>query len=153
ISYQRARTGNEALQTQVAAGAKQAFYDLLFAQVKHRYLESLIKQADMPAAREGGSIPERLRLESDLAEIRTRASEAAQAEQESQRSYLQTLNLELNTTVALKGDLETHPVSLDLAKLLAWSTQFRSELQQTEFQQELDALGISLSLSERQPTV
>ena len=85
--------------------------------------------------------------------IRTRASEAAQAEQESQRAYLQTLNLELNTTVALKGNLETHPVTLDLAKLLAWSTQYRTELRQTEFQQELDALGISLSLSERQPTV
>ena len=59
----------------------------------------------------------------------------------------------MNTRVSLKGGLETHPVSLDLAKLLAWASQYRTELRQTEFQQELDALGISLSLSERQPTI
>ena len=55
--------------------------------------------------------------------------------------------------MALKGGLETHPISLDLPKLLAWSTEYRSELQQTEFQQELDALGVGLSLAERRPTI
>jgi outer membrane protein TolC len=49
--------------------------------------------------------------------------------------------------------LITHPVELDLQKMLAWSSQYRSELRQTEYQQELDALGISLSLAERTPTV
>lgn len=154
ISYERARSANEALQTQVAASAKQVFYDLLFAQEKKRYLEDLLKKSDLPFAREGGgSLSQQLRLESDLALIRTRASEASQAAQEAERTYLQTLNLELNTTVALKGGLETHPASLDLGKLLAWSSQYRTELRQTEFQQELDALGIGLSLSERQPTI
>jgi len=153
ISYERAKSANEALQTQVSAGAKQAFYDLLFAQEKRRYLRDLLDKSGLPSSAEGGTLIEHLRLESELALIRTRASEAAQGEQEAQRAYLQALNLELNTTVALKGDLETHPVSLDLAKLLAWSAQYRTELRQTEYQQELDALGISLSLSERQPTV
>ena len=55
-------------------------------------------------------LSEQLRLENELALIRTRAAEATQAEQDAERAYLQTLNLELNTTVALKGDLETHPV-------------------------------------------
>jgi outer membrane protein TolC len=153
ISYERARSANEALQTQVSAGAKQAFYDLLFAQEKKRYLNDLLKKGDMPSDARGGTLTEQLRLENELSLIRTRASEAAQAEQDAQRAYLQALNLELSTTVSLKGDLETHPVNLELAKLLAWSTQYRTELRQTEFQQELDALGISLSLSERKPTV
>jgi outer membrane protein TolC len=153
ISYERARSANEALQTQVSATAKQAFYDLLFAQEKKRYLSDLLGKGDMPSSAEGGTLTDQLRLENELSLIRTRASEAAQAELDAQRSYLQALNLELSTTVSLKGDLETHPVSLDLAKLLAWSTQYRTELRQTEYQQELDALGISLSLSERQPTV
>ena len=153
ISYERARSSNEALQTQVAAGAKESFYDLLFAQEKRRYLSDLLKKCDALSSREGASLTEQLRLESEIALVRSRASEAAQAAQSAERAYLQTLNLELNTTVSLKGGLETHPVSLDLAKLLAWSTQYRTELRQTEFQQELDALGISLSLSERQPTV
>jgi len=37
--------------------------------------------------------------------------------------------------------------------LLAWSEQYRSELRQTEFQQETDSLGVALSLAERRPTV
>ena len=153
ISYERAKSANEALQTHVAAAAKEAFYDLLYAQERKRYLDDLLKNSDAARVREAGTLSEQLRLESELASIRTEASEAAQAAQEAQRAYLQTLNLELNTTVALKGGLETHPVSLDLPKLLAWSTQYRSELRQTEFQQELDALGVGLSLAERRPTI
>ena len=153
ISYERAKSSNESLQTQVSASAKQVFYDLLFVQQKKRYLQDLLKKMDSAAARGAGSLTEQLRLEDELSLLQTRASEAAQAEQDTERTYLQTLNLELNTTVALKGNLETHPVTLDLPKLLAWSTQYRSELRQTEYQQELDALGVGLSLAERRPTV
>jgi outer membrane protein TolC len=153
ISYERARSANESLQTQVMASAKQAFYDLLFAREKRSLLGALVKESQAQAVHGMGSLTDQIRLENELALLRTRTSEAEQAEQEARRTYLQRLNLELNTSVALNGSLETHPVHLDLAKLLAWSTQFRSELQQTEYQQELDALGISLSLAERQPTI
>ncbi len=153
ISYERVKNANESLQTQVAAGAKEAFYDFLFAKEKRRYLEDLLKKSDTAGSRGAGTLTEQLRMESALAGVRTQASEAAQAEQEAQRAYLQALNLELNTTVALQGKLETHPVNLDLPKLLAWSTQYRSELRQTEYQQELDALGVGLSLAERRPTI
>src|SRR5262249_34226907 len=129
------------------------YYDLLYTQEKRRTLAKLVRESDGSRARGAGSLTEQLRYESELAQIRTRLSEAAQAEEEAQRTFRQTLNLELNTTVALKGRLETHPVALDLSKLLAWSTQYRSELRQTEFQQEIDALGVGLSLAERRPTV
>ena len=66
---------------------------------------------------------------------------------------VQALNLELNTLVSLKGDLTTQPAELDLQKMLAWASQYRAELRQTEYQEELDALGISLSLAERTPTI
>src|SRR5204863_4082124 len=59
----------------------------------------------------------------------------------------------LNTNVSLKGELSSQPVELDLQKMLAWASQYRAELRQTEYQEELDALGISLSLAERTPTV
>ena len=59
------------------------------------------------------------------------------AEQEALLAYLRTLNLELNTKVLLKGQLETRPMEIDLQKMLAWSAQYRSELRQTEYQQEL----------------
>ena len=37
--------------------------------------------------------------------------------------------------------------------MLAWASRYRSELRQTEYQQESDALGISLSLAERTPSI
>src|SRR5258706_3917729 len=63
ISYARAKNANESLQTQVAAGAKQAFYDFLFAQEKRTYLVELLKKSDTASARCAGSLSNQLRLE------------------------------------------------------------------------------------------
>ncbi len=153
ISYERQRNVNESLEVQVAASAKQVYYDFLYAQQRKLYFQELLKKNESRSSRGVGNLSEQLRYESEISDIRTRASEAAESEQEAQRNYLRTLNLELTTTVSLKGALETHPIQLDLPKLLAWSTQYRSELRQTEYQQELDALGVGLSLAERRPTV
>ncbi|HVO33882.1 MAG TPA: TolC family protein, partial [Elusimicrobiota bacterium] len=153
ISYERARSANEALQNQVTSAAKQAFYDLLFAQEKNREYQALIQRLQALSAESRNSVLEKLRLEDDLGRVRTSAADSNLAMQQATLAYLRTLNLELNTTVQLKGDLETKPVELELPKMLAWANQYRSELRQTEYQQELDALGISLSLAERTPTV
>ncbi len=153
ISYERARNANESLQTQVASTAKQAFYDLLFAGERKRQLIDLMKKSEAWRSRPRASVNDQLHLEHELSDLRAKSAEATKAEQAAHRAYLQALNLELNTTVALRGKLETHQVALDLAKLQAWSTQYRSELRQTEYQQELDALGVGLSLAERRPTV
>jgi outer membrane protein TolC len=153
VAYERARSISESLEVQVNAGAKQAFYDLLLAQDRKRQLEALVNRLQPLANEVGGSLTERLRLEEELGTIRSLAAEAFLNAEQKQLAFLRTLNLELNTQVLLKGALETKPVQLDLQKLLAWSTQYRSELRQTEYQQEMDALGISLSLAERTPTV
>ncbi len=153
ISYERAKSSNEALQTQVAASAKQVFYDLLFAREKRTYLSELLKKSEQMRRASSRSLAERIKLENELSMTRARTSEASQTEQSAHRAFLQALNLELNTSVALQGKLETHPVDLDLSKLIAWSTEYRSELRQTEYQQELDSLSVGLSLSERKPTV
>lgn len=154
ISYERARSANEALQTHVMSMAKKAFYDLLFAQEKSRQYEEALQRLQSllgPAA--GSPLFDVVRLEGEVGLMRTGSAEARLAEQQARLEYLHALNLELNTNVLLKGELVTHPVELDLQKMLAWAAQYRAELRQTEYQQELDALGISLSLAERTPTV
>jgi outer membrane protein len=154
IALERAKSANDALQTQVAANAKLAFYNLLLAQEKRRLFEESLRRAEPSLSSRGAAgLAEQLRLENQLTLFRVRAAEAARVEKEAARTYLRTLNLELGTTVALKGVLQTRPVELDLQKLLAWSGQYRSELRQTEYQQEMDALAIRLSQAERQPTV
>ncbi len=154
VSYERAKTAGEALEGQVSSAAKEAFYDLLLAQEKKRlYAEALGGLQAGQRQTAGGSAGEQLQWESEAALLRADSSRAELEEQERLLAYLHTLNLELNTRVALKGELVTHPVDIDLQRMLAWSTQYRAELRQTEFQEELDALGISLSLAERTPTI
>ncbi len=153
ISYERARSVNESLELQVTNAAKEACYDLLLAQEKSRQYHEIVGKLDTLEHSKGGSLHERIGFESELDYLRAEAADASLAEQQARLSYLRTLNLELNTTILLKGQLETHPMELDLQKMLAWASQYRSELRQTEYQQELDALGVSLSLAERTPTV
>lgn len=154
ISLERAKAASEEHVIQTSAAAKQAFYDLLLAQERNRnYSESIQRLEGLSAKSRRSGIADQIHYEGELARFRAEASEYKLAEQESRLRYLRTLNLELNTQVLLKGNLETHAMNLDLQKMLAWSNQYRSELRQTEYQQELDALGIRLSLAERTPKV
>lgn len=152
ISYERAKSVSDALDGQVTGAAKLAFYDWLAAQEKRRLYAEVLQSIEKPAKPGGGAI-EQIRLEGELSHWRDQTAEARLAEQQARLNYLRVLNLELNTNVQLKGRLETRPVALDLQKMLAWATQYRAELRQTEYQQELDALGIRLSLAERTPKV
>src|SRR6185437_8828217 len=120
ISYERAKSVNESLQLQVASSAKQAFYDLLLAQEKNRQYASLLKTLE-PLTRQtavSGTVADRILWEAELSALQAQAAEAALSEQESRLAYLRALNLELNTNVDLKGQLETHPVDIDLHKAL-----------------------------------
>ena len=154
ISYERARAADESLRVVVTVDAKQAFYDLLMAQEKSRQYAALVER--LRAFRPGdgaASLVERIHSESALDALDAAAAQATLEEQQARLAYLRMLNIELNTNVVLQGQLETRPVKIDLQQMLAWSSQYRSELRQTQYQQELDALGISLSLAERTPTV
>jgi len=153
ISYERARSAREAVRVQVSGAAKEAYYDLLLAQEKSRAYKDVLKRLESYMHRAPSASLEGIRMEKEFASLREDTGQAALAEDESRLAYLQALNLELNTAVSLKGELTTQPIELDLQKMLAWATQYRAELRQTEYQEELDALGISLSLAERTPTI
>jgi outer membrane protein len=153
ISYERARSAADALRVQVSCTAKQAFYDLLLAQEKHHEYLVVLKHLEGYSRRTPTASLESIRIEDEMADLRAEAAQAGLAEDQAKLAYLHALNLELNTDIMLKGELVTQPVDVNLQKMLAWASQYRSELRQTEYQEELDALGISLSLAERTPTV
>ncbi len=67
--------------------------------------------------------------------------------------HLETLGLELNTMISIKGDILAPTEEYDLNKCLAWAKNYRPELSQTQFQETIDSLRVNLSLAERYPTV
>ena len=153
ISYEKARDVQDGLQAQVTGAAKQAFYDLLYAQSRQSIYADAVRKAATVTVPTHGSFDQRLRVERQRMELRDTVADAALEENTARLAFLRTLNLELSTHVQLKGDLETAPRDIDLQKMLAWASRYRSELRQTEYQQESDALGISLSLAERTPRI
>lgn len=153
ISYERAKSANQAARVEVSALAKQAFYDLLLAQEKRKQYEEALKRLDFYGQRAPVATLEGIRVERSWTDLRKELISARQTEEQARLTYLRALNIELNTHVSLKGELHTQPLDLDLQKMLAWASQYRAELRETEYQEELDALGVSLSLAERTPTI
>jgi outer membrane protein TolC len=67
--------------------------------------------------------------------------------------FLNVIGLELDTKIALSGELNMPSDVYDLNKCLARAFEYRPELRQTQFQETIDSLRVNLSLSERYPTV
>ncbi len=67
--------------------------------------------------------------------------------------FLKTVGLELDSRIELSGELTPVHEDYDLNKCLAWAYQFRPELRQTQFQENIDSLRVNLSITERYPTV
>jgi outer membrane protein TolC len=153
IAYEKSRDIQEGLQAQVTASAKQAFFDLLLAQTRSTLYTNAMAKADALHPSTRGSFAERLRFERSRSDLREAVVQSVLEENVARLDYLRTLNLELNTHIQLSGELKTVPSTIDLQKMLAWASRYRSELRQTEYQQESDALGISLSLAERTPRI
>ncbi|OGR90041.1 MAG: hypothetical protein A2992_00650 [Elusimicrobia bacterium RIFCSPLOWO2_01_FULL_59_12] len=153
ISYERARSANQAARVEVTGSAKEAFYDLRLAQEKHRLYQEIMRQLSFYSQRSPSASIEGVRIEREWATLREETTQAGLAEEQARLAYLHALNIELNTNVSLKGEFTTQPVELDLQKMLAWASQYRAELRETEYQEELDALGVSLSFAERTPTL
>jgi|GEM_PF-1020250 len=153
IAYEKARDVQEGLQAQVAGAAKQAFYDLLLSQKKHQIYAEALKKAETLSPQSRGSVFDRVRGERNREELRDLSAQAGLEENSARLNFLRILNLELNTNVQISGEMKPASSAIDLQKMLAWANRYRSELRQTEYQQESDALGISLSLAERTPSI
>ena len=70
ISYERARSTQEAVQNQVASQAKQAFYDLLQAQEKDRQYKNSLERLRAYDQKDRLPTIDTIRVESELASLR-----------------------------------------------------------------------------------
>lgn len=126
--------------------------------VKKAFYASRILQKKIAACRElaDGSHPRRggaAAASFDDALASARLEELEHAYQRSLLNLLAALGLELDTRIALTGELLPPDVQYELNKCLAWAYEFRPELRQTQFQETIDGLKVNMTLAERYPTV
>lgn len=153
IAYEKAKNVREGLASQVAASAKQAFYDALLAQKRREAWDAAIEASAGWRTTGKSTALERMRAQRERLELSRLARQARLVENLAKTTFLKTLNMEQSMRFALSGELALQPRAYEVEKLLTWASRYRSELRQTEYQQESDALGISLSLAERYPRI
>jgi len=145
-NVKRSESGFERLRREVEFETAKGFYGLVALQEKERAVEASLKEVSRLSA---GSAS--LEVAAVKADLRKRFSELVEAENQTRFDYLQTMGVELFRKVALKGSLEPPSVSLDLETDLSWAKENRNEIKETEIQEEVDQLYISLSQSENHP--
>lgn len=126
--------------------------------VKKAFYASRILQEKIAACRESSDVsnPRRGGMSAasfDDALASARLEELEHTYQRSLLSLLAELGLELDTRIALAGELLPPDDHYDLNKCLAWAYEFRPELRQTQFQETIDGLKVNMTLAERYPTV
>jgi len=153
-NLERARIQEEEIRSQAVVDVTKAFYDLLLSRQKIDSTENALGTVDSMVRRLSGSNGVgRAQALSVQAALRRRLAEDKRTAEKAYLEYLDNLGVELYTTVGLEGKLEATPVSMDLAKLLAWAQESRLEIRRTSYQQEIDRLAVNLSQAERYPIV
>jgi outer membrane protein TolC len=137
------RNQQEIEKNEVIRDVKKAFYKCLAAKKRKELLEKLQERSGALAKPKTAAVP-------DL------AFEVLKSRHEYEKDRLKllsTLGIELNTIADISGELAAPEQEYDLNKCLAWASQYRPELRQTQYQEAIDSLRVSLSMAERYPTV
>ncbi len=150
----QSRIREEEILRQVMVDATTAFYDELLAGRQLALSEAAAQDLRSLAA----AIPARddtARVILEGIQARLRRDQAARRRQEEKASlaFSSTLGIELYTRVGLEGALESRPIQVDLAKLLARAQEARLEIRGTDYQREMDRLAVNLTEAERYPVV
>jgi outer membrane protein len=149
---EQTRIQQEQLRGQVVLTAVSSFYDVLLSRKKKALAEEAAQRADTLADRAPAG-EERIALEALQGRFRRLLAENRRREDQATLEFLNTLGLELYTSVALAGELTSKPVSLELNRLLAQAQESRLELRATHFQSEIDQVSVNLLKAERFPVV
>lgn len=151
---ERARIQFDEIHSQVTLDVVTAFYDLLLVRKQIALTKTVADRVDKLTRGVGPDSPARFAEKSALtARLRRALAEKEHRERDAYLRFLETLGIELYTSLDLTGEIETQTIPLDLPKLLAWAQQFRSEIRRTDFQKEINRLAVNLSMAERFPVV
>lgn len=153
-NVERARTQYEEIKNSVIFDATKAFYDLLLLRKQIELAKKTSKRiSDLSAQIPVTDYRRRAEAQAIQNRLRRRLAEKNRLEQKAYLSFLETLGIELYTSVGISGELDTTIMPLDLAKLLAWAQESRLELRRTDYQREIDRLAVNLSQAERYPVI
>ena len=134
IRYSETQSQYEAMKNKIEMEVKKAFYECIAIKEKIRIFEK--------AASASGT-----------ARFRLDAVKAKHNYDKALLKFVNTVGLELDTSIDVKGELVAPAETYELEKCLAWAYQYRPELKQTQFQETMDGLRVNLSMIERFPTI
>lgn len=150
----QAKIKEEEIRGRVTVDTTAAFYDELLARRQLSLAENASRDLQgLAAALPAGDGAGRALLEGVQTRLRREQAERRRDEGRASLAFLGALGLELYTDAALQGELESEPLDLDLAKLLARAQDARLEIRGTEYQGEIDRLAVTLYEAERYPAV
>ncbi len=152
-SLKQAQSNRDSVKMDLTLRGKEAFYRLLLAQERAASFDLHLKSIEA-AAEKGDLGPwERVEAEAGLGLARSRAAEAKHALDSARLQFLNTLSLELDTPFRVQGILETRPAKAEVEKAVIWAMELRPELQSQTYRVQMDAIGVNLAISRRNPTV
>lgn len=152
-SQKQALSNRDSVKLDVTLRAKEAFYRLLLAQERVAAFDENLKNTEKVAAEGGLGAWERVEAEAALAGARSRAAEARHLLDNARLQFLNTLSLELDTPFRVDGVLETRAAKAEVEKAVIWAMELRPELQSQTYRVQMDAIGVNLAISRRNPTV
>ena len=148
----QAKTDYEAAKMDVVADTKRVFARLLGAQKRAQEVDAALAEASSVNP-ERLSPWEAVEAEGLLARLRGLSSNIQQELEAARLEFLKGLNLELDTSVKLAGELEPKPVDVDPERARLWAIELRPELRSQVFKAQIDAIQVNLAQSRRIPTV
>jgi outer membrane protein TolC len=156
-SLERVKTQYQEAKNNLIYDVRKTFYELLFQQERKKIYDQLLavmQDVSTAAGKKNMNALHALRFQGMATRITAEAAEADRDAAQSRMEFVKVLNIEQDTRISLTGELEGKKIDdLTLHKCFAWADQYRPELKQTQFQEQIDSLSVNLSLSERYPTV
>ncbi len=149
-NVRRAESAVESTRSEVEYETTQLFYRLVALRDEQRMLNDTLVEINKLTKQTSGAHG-RLALAAAQLEMQKRLSDSKQEQQTIMFKYLQSMGLELFSDVQVEGDFGADPALPELQTVLAWAKQNRTELKDTQIQEEVDQLSVELSRSERYP--
>ncbi|MDE2292152.1 MAG: TolC family protein, partial [Elusimicrobia bacterium] len=151
-ALKQARAKLDTAKLDVKAATAKAYYGLLLAQDKLAATKKVLDALDAAPSRPAGAL-ETLEAEAAASDLRSTAAQEQRDLDTARLDFLKVLNRELDTPVQVEGTLTSTPADVDLRRALLWAAELRPELQAQTYRAAMDAIGVSLALQRRNPSV
>ena len=149
-NVRRAEIALETMQNEVEFETASAFYGLLAAREKRRLAQNALVDVEK-MVRQAGTQHARLKASAERYELRRKLSAIEQDEKDLGFKYFSAMGVEYFADIEVDGTLDPRVIEQDIQTLLVWAKSNRSEVKETLIQEEVDALSVDLSMSERYP--